>query len=108
MRAIIVAAFVNNDVQKGFPAEQCPLAVWAEIFGFKRSFKTIIDLKIRRADFATQLALGFAVVVIQVSVRGVAEGAMFFIGDVGDAAVIDGLERSAVFGLIGFKQCFEV
>ena len=40
--------------------------------------------------------------------RRVAEGAMFFIWDVGDAAVIDGLERSAVFGLIGFKQCFEV
>ena len=40
--------------------------------------------------------------------RRVAEGAMFFIGDVGDAAVIDGFERPAVLGLIGFKQCFEV
>ena len=52
MRAVIVAAFVNNDVQMGFPAEQSMLAVRAEVFGFERSFKAVVDLKNRRADFA--------------------------------------------------------
>ena len=108
MRTVIVAAFVNNDVQKGFPAEQSVLAVGAEVFGFKRSFKTIIDLKIRRADFTAQLALCFAVVVIQVCVRRVAEGTKFFVGNMGGSTISDGLEYSAVFSLVGFKQYLEV
>lgn len=52
MRTVVIAAFVNNDVQEDFPAEQGVLAVGAEVFSFKRSFKTTIDLKKRRADFA--------------------------------------------------------
>ena len=43
--AMIIAAFVNNDVQKNFPAEQGVLAIWAEVFGFECSFKTIISLE---------------------------------------------------------------
>jgi len=35
VRAVTIAAFVNNDVQKGFPAEQGILAVRAEVFGFE-------------------------------------------------------------------------
>jgi hypothetical protein len=52
VRTIIIRAFVNNDVQKGFPAEQGILAVGAEVLGFERSFKTSIDFKNRRADLA--------------------------------------------------------
>jgi len=45
VRAVIIAAFVNNDVQKDFPAEQGVLAVRAEVFCFKRFFITIIGVK---------------------------------------------------------------
>ena len=99
---------MNNDVQESFPTEQSVLAVRAEVFGFKRSFKTIIDLKIRRADFTTQLAFCFAVVVIQVGVWRSAEGTKFFVGNMGGSTISDGLERPAVFGLVGFKQGLEV
>ena len=43
--AMIIAAFVNNDVQKGFPSVQGRLAIWTEVFGFECSFKTIIGLE---------------------------------------------------------------
>ena len=46
MRAVIVAAFVNNDVELGFPAEQCAVAIRTVIFGFSRSFITIVDVKV--------------------------------------------------------------
>ena len=39
---MIIAAFVHNDVQEGFPAEQGMLAVWAEVFGFKGSTEFFI------------------------------------------------------------------
>ena len=49
---MIIAAFVNNDVQKSFPAEQGVLAIWTKIFSFECSFKTVISLEDSRADFA--------------------------------------------------------
>lgn len=103
MRAVVVAAFVNNDVQELFPAEQGMLAVRAEALGFERSFKTIVDLKKRRADLAEQLRSFFAVVVIQVLMRRFAEGALFGLRDWESVADLNGLERPAMFGLAGFK-----
>ncbi len=103
MRAVIVAAFVKNGVETDFPAEQGFLAVGAEVFGFQRSFKTIVDLKNRFADLAAQLGAFFAVVVIQVCVWCVAEGALFGLRDVFSVADLDGFERPVMFGLIGFK-----
>ena len=108
MGAIIIAAFVNDDVQKGFPAEQGILAIWAEVFGFKRSFKTIIDLKIRRADLAAQLGFFFAVVVIQVYMRSITKGALFGLGGLLAVAYLDGLEWSAVLGLISLEERFVI
>ncbi len=108
MRAVIVAAFVNNDVQERFPAEQGVLAVWTMIFGFESSFKTIIGLKIRRADFAEQLRPFFAVVVVQVLMRGFAEWALFGLRDGFSVLNLDGFERPSMLGLIGFKNDFEV
>jgi len=99
---------VNNDVQKGFPAEQGVLAVRAEVLGFERSFKTTVDLKNRRADLAKQLGSFFAVVVIQILMRRVAKRTLLGLGDGFSVLNIDGLERSAVLGLIGFKDSFEV
>jgi hypothetical protein len=46
MRAVIIATFVNDDVDLGFPAEQRAVAIWAVIFGFSRSFITIVDVKV--------------------------------------------------------------
>ena len=46
MRAVIIAAFVNDDVELGFPTEQRAAAMRAVIFGFSRSFITIVDVKI--------------------------------------------------------------
>jgi hypothetical protein len=94
---------VNNDVQEDFPAEQGVLAVWAMIFGFESSFKTIIGLKIRRADFAEQLRPFFAVVVIQILMRCITKRALFGLRDRFPVANSDGFERPAVFGLIGFE-----
>ena len=45
VRAIIIAAFVHNDVETGFPAEQRALAMRTIIFGFSRSFITVVDTK---------------------------------------------------------------
>ena len=45
--AVIVAAFVDDDVETGFPAEQRAVAMRAVIFGFSRSFITIISFKSR-------------------------------------------------------------
>ena len=43
--AVIIAAFVHNDVETGFPAEQRALAMRTIIFGFSRSFITVVDTK---------------------------------------------------------------
>lgn len=45
MRAVIVAAFVDNDLQAGFPAVKRSVAMRTVIFGFGGSFITIIGLK---------------------------------------------------------------
>ena len=103
MRAVIIAAFVDNDVQKGFPAEQGVLTVWAIIFGFKRSFKTIIYFKNRRTDLAEQLGSSFAVVVIQILMRRVAKRALFSLRGGFSVLNLDGLEWPTMLGLIGFK-----
>jgi hypothetical protein len=91
VRTVIVAAFVKDDVQKGFPAEQGFLAVWAKIFGFQRSFKTVVGLKNRFADLAAQLGAFLAVVVIQVYVRRVAERALFGLRNWFSVEYLDGL-----------------
>ena len=44
---VIVAAFMDDDVDLSFPAEQCAVTMRAVIFGFSRSFITIIGLKSR-------------------------------------------------------------
>ena len=81
------------------------LAVWAEVFGFKGSFRTIIGLKKRQADFAEQLGSFFAVVVIQVLVRGFTRRTLLSLRDGFPVLDFDGLKRMAVFGLISFEQC---
>ncbi len=45
MRAIIVAAFVDNDVETGFPAVERALAMRTIVFGFRGSFITVVGLK---------------------------------------------------------------
>jgi hypothetical protein len=55
VRTIIIAAFMNNDMQEGLPSEQGMLAVGTKIFSFEGFSKTIIGLKERRADLAAQL-----------------------------------------------------
>ena len=84
------------------------MAVWAEVFGFECSFKTVIDLKIRRADLAAQLGFFFAVVVVQVCVRRVAEWAFLGLRNRFAAAQLDWFERSAMLGLVCFEQKFVV
>ena len=53
--AVIVAAFVYNNVEAGFPSKQRAVAMRTVIFGFSGFFITIIGLKGRRANFAKQL-----------------------------------------------------
>lgn len=53
MWAVVITAFVDNDVQKSFPAEQGVVAVRAIVFGFRCFLRTVIDLKDGCADFAT-------------------------------------------------------
>ncbi len=65
-------------------------------------------MKVRQADFATQLVFYFAVVVVQINVRRVTEGALFGLWDGSSTAKLDGFEWSAVFGLICFDDCLEV
>ena len=84
------------------------LAVRAEVFGFKGSFKTIIGTKNRRADFAEYLVLYFAVVVVQVYMWCVAKGALFVLWDGSAISKLDGFERSTMFSLIGLENSFEV
>jgi hypothetical protein len=81
------------------------LAVWAEVFGFKGSFRTIIGLKKRQADLAEQLGSFFAVVVIQVLMRCGAKRALFGLRDGFSVLNFDGFKRMAMFGLISFEQC---
>jgi len=81
------------------------LAVWAEVFGFKGSLRTIIGLKKRRADLAEQLRSFFAIVVIQVLMRCSAKRALFGLRDGFPVLNFDGFKRVAMFGLIGFEQC---
>ena len=76
----------------------------AKVFGFKCSFKTVVDLKIRRADLAAQLGSFFAVVVIQEYVRCIAAGAFFGLWNGFPAAKLDGFECPAMLGLISLKQ----
>ena len=80
----------------------------AEVFGFKCSFKTVVDLEVGRADFATQLRFFFAVVVVQVCVRRVAVGTFFGLWDRFTAAKLDGFECPAMLSLVSFKQNLEV
>jgi len=65
-------------------------------------------LKVRQANFATQLVFYFAVVVVQVNVRSVTKGALFGLWDGSSTAKLDGFEWSTVFGLISFEDCLEV
>jgi len=65
-------------------------------------------LKVSQADFAAQLVFYFAIVVVQVYMRRVTEGALFGLWDGSAVAKLDGFEGSAVFGLIGFEDCLEV
>lgn len=104
MRAVVVGAFVNNDVQESFPAEQGMLTVRAEVFGFMRSLRTVIGLKERRTNFTAQLGPFFSVVVIQVLMRRVAKRALFSLGDGFPVAYLDGFERTIVFNLVGSEQ----
>ena len=104
VRAVIVTAFVNNDVEADFPAEQSAVAMRAVIFGFRRSFITIISLKDRRAYLAKELGSFFTVVVVQVLVRGFAEGALFGLWDGFSVLNLDGLERTTMLALISLKQ----
>ena len=84
------------------------LAVGAEVFGFERSFKTIIGSKDRRADLAEQLGSFFAVVVIQILMRRIAKRALFGLRDVFSVLNLNGFKRPAVLGLISFEDCFEI
>ena len=105
MLAIIIAAFVNNDVQKNLPSVQGRLAIWTEVFGFECSFKTIISLEDPRADFAKQLGVFLAVVVVQVLMRRITVWALLGLWDGFPVLNLDGFKRTPVFGLIGLKQC---
>jgi hypothetical protein len=98
MRAVIVTAFVNNDVEADFPAEQCAVAMRAIIFGFRRSFITVVSVKCRRADLTKELGSFFTVVVVQVLVRGFAERALFGLRDGFPVANLNGFEWTATFG----------
>jgi hypothetical protein len=62
-------------------------------------------LKSRRASFALQLRLFFAVVAIQVLVWRVAVRAGFRRWNRFRAAGLDGFERPVMLSLISFKQC---
>jgi len=104
MRAVIVTAFVDNDVETGFPSEQSTMAMRAIIFGFCRSFIAIIGLKDRRAYLAKELGPFFTVVVVQVLVRGFAERALFGLRNGFPVLNLDGLERTAMFDLISLEQ----
>ena len=81
------------------------LAVRAEVFGFERSFKTVIGLEDSRADFAKQLQSSFAVVVVQVLMRRVAVGALLGLRDGLSVLNFDGFKRTSVLGLISLQQC---
>jgi hypothetical protein len=81
------------------------LAVWAGVLGFKCSLRTVIDLKDGRADLAAQLRADFPVVVVQVLMRGFAEGTLFGLWDRFPVSDLDGFKRPAMLGLISFKQC---
>jgi len=96
---------VHNDVETHFPAEQCAVAMRAVIFGFNRSFITIVGLKKRQANFAKQLCAFFTVVVVQVLVRGFAEWALFVLGNGFPVLNFDGFKRTAMLGSISFEQC---
>jgi hypothetical protein len=84
------------------------LAVWTEVFGFKRSLRTIIGLKNRRTGLAEYLVFYFTVVVVQVNVRCATGGALFGLWDGRTTAKLDGLEWSAMLSLISFEDCLEV
>ena len=81
------------------------MAVRAEVFGFKCSFKTIVDRKKRRADLAEQLGSFFAVVVIQILMRRAAKRALFGLRDGFSVLNLYGFEWTAMFGLMRFEQC---
>jgi hypothetical protein len=76
----------------------------AVIFGFNRSFITIVSLKKREANFAKQLCAFFTVVVVQILVRGFAEWALFALGDGFTVLNLDGFKWTAMLGLISFEQ----
>ena len=80
------------------------LAVRAEVFGFERSFKTVIGLEGSRADLAKQLQSSFAVVVVQVLMRRVTVGALLGLRGGFSVLNLDGLKRTSVLGLIGLQQ----
>jgi hypothetical protein len=81
------------------------LAVWAEVLGFKGSFRTIIGLKKRQADLTEQLRSFFAVVVIQVLVWGFTRRTLLSLRNGFPVLDFDGFKRMTVFGLISFEQC---
>jgi hypothetical protein len=80
------------------------VAMRAVIFGFSRSFITIVGLKCRRANFAKQLRTFLAVVVVQILVRSFAERALFGLWDGFPVLDLDRLERSLVSGLVSLEQ----
>jgi hypothetical protein len=90
--------WVNGGVLR--MAEQSTMAVRTVIFSLGRFFITVVGLKGRRADFAEKLGSFFAVVVVQVLVRGFAERALFGLRDGFPVLNLDGLERTVMFGLI--------
>ncbi|MBF0505073.1 MAG: hypothetical protein HQL14_08245 [Candidatus Omnitrophica bacterium] len=60
-------------------------------------------MKVRRADLAAQLGFFFAIVVVQVCVRRIAEGTFFGLWDRFTAAKLDGFECPAMLDLISLK-----
>ena len=104
MRTVIIAAFVNNDMQKSFPSVQGRLAVWTEVFGFERSFKTVVGLEDSRANFAKKLRAFLTVVVVQVLMRRVAVRALLGLWDGFSVLNLDGLKRPPVFSLVSLQQ----
>jgi hypothetical protein len=73
VRAIIVAAFIDGDLFTVLPPKESAMAVGAEEFCIGIFAEPLLELKEMIADLALKLRHLFAVIVVDVDMRGITE-----------------------------------
>ncbi|NUO07640.1 MAG: hypothetical protein HUU08_03015 [Candidatus Brocadia sp.] len=108
MRAVIIGAFIDGNFFALFPGKEHTMAIRAEEVGkvFTESFTQLEKMS---TDLAFKLSSLFAIIVVQVSMRGVTERTNGEFWNSKDVRVVtDSFKRFAVCSLIFSQEEFVI